>query len=312
VALVIEESRFDSTYADKKLHLVLWKDDEKAPKAIVQLSHGMCEYVKRYDELARALVEAGFVVCGNDHLGHGETASDSNELGFIADKDGYRYMVRDLRNITLYLRNLYPGLPLVLYGHSMGSFLARKYAADYKDGVDAYVFCGTGGPNPASSMGLKMINLLSKIKGEHHRSKLMTSIAFGSYTKRYENAKTGYEWVTSDPQKMDEYLHDPFCMYLFTLSAYRDLMSVLSEVSEVGWAKKLDKNLPYLLVSGDMDPVGDYGEGVRIVFERMKSAGCTKAECRILPNTRHEPHNEINRKDFYRDMIAWLDRAVCV
>ena len=310
MAVIREESVLDSTYRNKKLHFVLWKDDTVEPKAVVQLSHGMCEYVKRYDEMAVAMAEAGYVVCGNDHLGHGETAADSDELGFIADKDGFRYMVKDLRKVTEYIQKRFPGLPVVMYGHSMGSFLARKYAADYKDGIAAYVFSGTGGPNPASGVGLKLIDVISRFKGEHHRSNLMTKIAFGKYTEKYEDAKTGYEWVTSDPEKLEEYLHDPFCMYLFTLSAYRDLMSVLSEVSEDGWAGKLRKELPYLLVSGDMDPVGDYGKGVKTVYDRMKAAGCAKAECRLLAGIRHEPHNEKNRKDFYRETIAWIDRAI--
>ncbi|MBQ8994696.1 MAG: alpha/beta fold hydrolase [Oscillospiraceae bacterium] len=310
MAVVREESLFDSTYADKKLHLVLWKDGEKAPKGIVQISHGMCEYVLRYDELANALVEAGYVVCGNDHLGHGETASNKDELGFMADKDGYLYMVKDLRNVSNWIKEQYPGLPLVLYGHSMGSFLARLYASTYSDGVAAYVFSGTGGPNPASGVALKLIDLISKFKGEHHRSPFLTKMAFGSYTSKIPEAKTGYEWVTKDPVKFDEYLHDPFCMYLFTLSGYRDLMSVLGAVSEKGWASKLNKDLPYLLVSGDEDPVGDYGKGVQTVYERMKEAGCTKAECRLIPGMRHEPHNEVNRKEFYKDTIAWLDAAI--
>ena len=232
MAIVREESKFDSTYSGKKLHLVLWKDDSAAPKGIVQISHGMCEYILRYDELASALVEAGYVVCGNDHLGHGETAADGEELGFMADKDGYLYMVKDLRNVTNWAKKLYPGLPLVLYGHSMGSFLARLYASTYKDGVAAYVFSGTGGPNPATGVAQTMINVISKFKGEHHRSPFLTKVAFGSYTAKIPDAKTGYEWVTKDPEKFDAYIHDPFCMYMFTLSGYRDLMKALGAVSE--------------------------------------------------------------------------------
>ena len=135
MAVIREESTLDSTYKNKKLHLVVWKDDAAAPKAVVQLSHGMCEYVKRYEEMAEAMVEAGYAVCGNDHLGHGETAADSEELGFIADKDGFRFMVKDLRKVTEYITDRFPGVPVILYGHSMGSFLARKYAADYQDGI---------------------------------------------------------------------------------------------------------------------------------------------------------------------------------
>jgi len=310
MAIICEESRFDSTYSDKKLHLVLWKDDTIAPKGIVQISHGMCEYVKRYEEFAEALVNAGYVVCGNDHLGHGESAADEDELGFMANKDGYLYMVKDLRNITNWVKEQYPGLPLVLYGHSMGSFLARLYASTYSDGVAAYVFSGTGGPNPASGVAIAMINVMSKFKGEHHRSQFLTKVAFGSYTSKIEDAKTGYEWVTKDPEKFDAYIHDKFCMYLFTLSGYRDLMKALGTVSQKDWAGKLNKDLPYLLVSGEEDPVGDYGKGVLIVYDRMLKAGCSKTECRLIPGMRHEPHNEINRKDFYRDTIAWIDSAI--
>ena len=301
-----------SSYREKPLHVVLWKDETVQPKAILQFSHGMCEYVERYAEFAENLVENGYVVCGNDHLGHGETAENADELGFMADKDGYLYMVKDLRSVTEWIKGLYPGLPLVLYGHSMGSFLARLYASTYSDGVDAYVFSGTGGPNPATSAGLKMINLLAKFKGERHRSAMMTKIAFGSYNKTYPDAKTGYEWVTSDPEKLGEYLKDPFCMYTFTLSGYRDLMSALSAVSEEGWSDKLQKDLPYLLVSGEDDPVGDYGKGVKTVYERMLASGCSRTECRLLAGLRHEPHNETTRKDFYRDTISWLNGALGV
>lgn len=135
-------------------------------------------------------------------------------------------------------------------------------------------------------------------------------MAFGSYTKRIPDAKTGYEWVTKDPEKFDAYVHDPFCMYLFTLSGYRDLMSALGAVSQKDWASKLNKELPYLLVSGQEDPVGDYGKGVQTVYDRMKAAGCSRTEIRLIPGMRHEPHNEVNRKEFYKDTIAWLDAAI--
>lgn len=310
MAVVREECLFDSTYSDKKLHLVLWKDDVAAPKGIVQISHGMCEYVLRYEEMAEALVAAGYVVCGNDHLGHGQTASNKEELGFMAENNGYRYMVKDLRKVSDWIKEQYPGIPLVLYGHSMGSFLARLYASTYKDGVAAYVFSGTGGPNPATGVAMALINLISKFKGEHYRSPFLTKMAFGSYTKQIPDAKTGYEWVTKDPEKFDAYVHDPFCMYLFTLSGYRDLMSALGAVSQKDWASKLNKELPYLLVSGQEDPVGDYGKGVQTVYDRMKAAGCSRAEIRLIPGMRHEPHNEVNRKEFYKDTIAWLDAAI--
>ncbi len=310
MAVTMTEGRMASCDGKNSLYTVTWRDPDKEVRGIVQISHGMCEYVKRYDEMARYLAEAGFVVAGNDHLGHGQSVASESDLGFIAEKDGYLLMVKDLRQMTDRLHEEYPGKPLVLYGHSMGSFLARQYAATYADGVDAYVFSGTAGPNPAAGAGKALIGILSAFKGERHVSKLLGKMSFGSYCARIPDAPTGKEWVTSDPERLDAYTHDPHCMFDFTLSAYRDLMNTLQFVSDPGWAPKLRKDLPYYLVYGSEDPVGAYGEGVKTVYGRMKEAGCEKAEIRAYEGMRHEPHNEVGREAFFADTLAWIEKAL--
>ena len=292
-----------------RLHVLCARPDGE-PRFVLQIVHGIGEYMARYDRFARFLAGEGFVVCGTDHLGHGKTARSREELGFIAPRDGYKFMVKDLRKVTELFKSRYPGLPTAMLGHSMGSFLARKYAADYQDGIDAYIFEGTDGSNPAGKLGEAVISAIQLFRGIRHRSPLITKFSFGTYCGRIKDHPTGFEWVTSDPEKLREYVNDPLCMFTFTLSAYRDLTRSLDEVLSKNWAPRLRKDLPYLLASGEDDPVGDYGEGVKKVYGMMKDAGCERAEIRLYPGQRHELHNETHRQTFYEDTLRWLCGAL--
>ncbi len=306
------EERLHSTDGSNELHFVTWRDNAIVPKAVLQISHGMCEYILRYDEFASFLAENGYVVCGNDHLGHGESVRSREDLGYIAPKDGYKYLVKDLRQVTELMHERYPGLPLAMLGHSMGSFVARLYASTYKEGVDAYIYEGTDGSNPAGKLAGVFIDLMKLFKGERYRSPLVTKISFGSYTKRIPDAVTGFEWVTSDREKYEQYINDPLCMYTFTLSAYRDLTDCLNAVLERSWAQGLRKDLPYMLVSGEDDPVGDYGQGVKFVYDMMVDAGCNNCIMKLYPGQRHELHNETGRAQFYKDTLEWLNSSLGV
>lgn len=302
-----DRSTMRSTDGRTQLSVSTWWDADREPKAIVQISHGMCDYVGRYDEMARHLAAAGYLVCGNDHLGHGGSATSADDLGYFAPADGYLVAVQDLHKLTELLRGQYPELPLYLFGHSMGSFFARVYAAHFPaDGADGYIFCGTAGPNPAAKLGLLSIRLLAVIFGERHRSGAITKLMFGSYNKRIERPGTPFDWVTGDPERLAAYCADEKCSFRFTLSGYRDLLLALQEVSDRRWAGKLNPELPYLLTAGAEDPVGGYGAGVQTVLQRMQAA-CCGAELKLYDGVRHEPHNDLRREEFFRDVCGWLD-----
>ena len=197
-------------------------------KGLFHLVHGMTEYIDRYDHLFSFLAENGFVAFGYDHLGHGKTAENDDELGFIAHKDGWKYLVNDVVTFTRAVKKIYPDTPTVLMGHSMGSFIARLVAESYVAEYDKFIFCGTSGPNPASSAGLLLVKIIKAFKGEKHKSNLIQNIAFGGYNKGFDG-DTPYEWLTTDREVINKYAADKYCTFRFTVSAMGDLMNLLSK-----------------------------------------------------------------------------------
>ena len=206
-------------------------------RGVVQLSHGMIDYVARYEALADFLTGAGFVFAGNEHLGHGRTAAAASDFGFFADKDGYKLVIRDLLSMNELLHKEYPGAPLVLFGHSMGSFLARLYANEHPETISALVIHGTGGKNPAAPMGKALVSLLSCFFGKRHRSKLVNSIAFGSYNNRFDKSEGHNAWLTRDLSRVATRDTDPYTSFFFTLSGYCDLFTMLERCNSKEWFK---------------------------------------------------------------------------
>ncbi len=286
-----------------------YADTVVQPKAIVQISHGMVEYIRRYAPLARFLAAQGYVVCGNDHLGHGDTSGTTGKDGYFAKKDGARCVLNDLHTMSQKARSHYPGLPLYLLGHSMGSFFARWYAEKWGGELAGLILSGTAGPNPAAGAGLAIIRLFTAFKGDTARSAFIENMAFGTYCKRIEAPVTGKEWVTSDPDILAAYVADPKCSFTFTLNGYRGLMEVLSTVNRPAWFTGLPASLPVWLFAGDQDPVGNYGAGVQLVYDRLVAAGMRDVSITLYPGCRHEVHNEKQpaRQQLYADILAWLD-----
>ncbi len=279
----------------------------KRPHAIVQICHGMREYVMRYEPLADYLSGLGYVVCGNDHTGHGKTAADADDFGFTG---GANVMVEDVSALSWRMRDEYPGLPLVLLGHSMGSFVARLYATRYPGQADGLVIVGTGGPDNPTGMGKLLARLTAKLRGERYRSKLITQIAFGSYNKRVprEKGKTRSpsSWLSRDEAVVKAYDEDEYCSYIFTAKGYYDLFDLIGRVSQREWAYRLPRTLPVLLLSGEEDPVGGYGRGVKKVYERLLDAHMTDVRMLLYAGARHEVFNETNRESVFRDLSQWL------
>lgn len=304
-----EDISFKSSNGRNTVAACVFTMPQVQPRAILQIAHGMCEYIGRYREFAEYMAGHGFVVCGNDHLGHGQTSAGPQENGFFGP-DGRKFVLKDLYQLNQMIRSKYPDLPVILLGHSMGSFFARWFAAEYPDAVDALILSGTGGKNPAAGAGIVITNLLAKLKGPTYRSKMVDRMAFGSYLKKIEAPKTKYDWISSDEQIVANYAADPNCTFLFTVNGFHELMSVLQEVTGPAWAARLNKEMPVYLFAGDMDPVGNYGEGVKQVFGWIQSAGVRDVELKLYKGGRHEMLNEVERPQVYADVLAWCEAHI--
>lgn len=302
------EFSFPSTCDGVKVAAYIY-EPESAPRAILQISHGMCEYIGRYEDFASFLCERGVLVCGNDHIGHGATAASDDDLGYIPRVGGGDMLVEDLHKTAKEVKSRYPDLPHLLLGHSMGSFAARLYGAKYGEELDGLIIMGTGGPDNPTAMGKAVARLVGLGNGGRKRSKLIDGIAFGSYCKRFtgENEHPKYAWLTRDRAIVDKYAADRFCSsYLFTADGFYTLFDMIGRVSDKLWAYALPKSLPTLVVSGAEDPVGDYGRGVKKVYDSLMSAGLTDLTLRLYPNDRHEILNELDRDTVYAEIAEWL------
>lgn len=283
---------------------------EGEPKAIVQIAHGMAEHFGRYHAFAEYLVREGFVVCGNDHLGHGETAPGPEDFGYFGEKNGWINMMDDLHLLTLKMKQRYGDLPYFLIGHSMGSLLARAYLTYYGKELSGTVLIGTSGDNPAAKAALPLINLISSMKGDRHRSGLIYYLAFGNYNKRYEKGSRKLAWMSQDNEVLDAFRADPKCNFILTVAGFRDLMKVLLYVSRKNWAAEVPQKLPVILLSGDMDPVGGFGEGTRQVFKQLQMAKIEDLSLKLYPGLRHEILNEPGNEQIYKDILEWLQKHI--
>lgn len=283
---------------------------EGEPKAIVQIAHGMAEHFGRYHAFAEYLVREGFVVCGNDHLGHGETAPGPEDFGYFGEKNGWINMMDDLHLLTLKMKQRYGDLPYFLIGHSMGSLLARAYLTYYGKELSGTVLIGTSGDNPAAKAALPLINLISSMKGDRHRSELIYYLAFGNYNKRYEKGSRKLAWMSQDNEVLDAFRADPKCNFILTVAGFRDLMKVLLYVSRKNWAAEVPQKLPVILLSGDMDPVGGFGEGTRQVFKQLQMAKIEDLSLKLYPGLRHEILNEPGKEQIYKDILEWLQKHI--
>ncbi len=273
-------------------------------KGIIQIVHGMAEHTDRYLDVADYLSDRGFFVIMNDHAGHGRSVKSDADDGYFSEKDGWLCLVDDVYEVTKIAKKEVPGKKLIIWGHSMGSFITRKYIAKYKDSADAAVICGTSGANPGAAAGILIANVVAKLKGSKYKSKLINNIAFGTYNKRFEG-DTGFEWLSVNEDNVKKYVADPKCGFLFTAVGFRDLFSVLKDVSSPDWYKQVPADLPMFLISGEDDPVGAYGKGVKEVYDKLNASGHTNVKIKLYPGLRHEIHNEKTNAVVYDDIAEF-------
>ena len=300
---------FPSSDGKNTLHAELFIPSDNNIKGVVQISHGMMDYVGRYKGMAEALCAAGFALAGNDHLGHGDSVSTPDDYGFFASKCGYDYVIDDVKKMNDLIRKEFPGAPIVLLGHSMGSFIARLYALNYGNSIDGLIIHGTAGPNPASGAGIMLVKIMRSVKGERYRSKFVCSLADGGYNKGFDPAEGDGAWLTRDPAMVADRVGNPKNDFIFTLAGYEDLFHFLNNCNHESWFRCFPKELPTLVISGEEDPVGGFGKGVRYVYDNLKKNGAD-VELKLYPGARHELFNETNRDQVFGDLINWLEGTI--
>ena len=304
--IVCERMNYPSADGINEIAAYAFAPSEGRVRGIVQIVHGMSEYFLRYRPLCEFLAANGFAVCGNDHLGHGDTAQDEEELGFIAERDGADILASDVNTLSDIIKGRYPGVPHVLLGHSMGSLIARYCIAIYPDITDSAIIMGTVGPGNPAALGKLAARINARLFGKYNRSKMIYALAFGSYNKGLPREDGRIGWISSDEDVRREYEEDPNSGFVFTASGYYDLFDLLSRVNRREWAESIDKSLPILLVSGRNDPCGDYGRGVVKVCEMLIGAGVENVRIKIYPSSRHEILNDVERDEVFSDILSWV------
>lgn len=279
------------------------------PKAAVMLSHGMCEYFERYKDFAEFLCRNEIALIGHDHIGHGNSIIDEDMLGYFGEEKGYIHMVQDLHRMKTIMERLLPDIPHFLIGHSMGSFLARIYYSRYRDRWDGVIFMGTGGRMAGSTSLSNVIDRVREAKGSMCRTELGTNLVFGIFNLRTENQRTKNDWLSRDDETVDKFCADPKCNFIFTVAGYRDLLNALLCANSPVVIENTPTDTSILFMSGGMDPIGEYGQGVRNACARYMEHGCDVI-LRIYREARHELLNELNRDEVMGDILEFLVKRI--
>lgn len=297
---------FLSADQQTSIHVQCWRPKGR-PIGIIQIAHGMVEFIQRYDDFARFLTSRDFLVVGNDHLGHGKSIMHPDNYGHVHQAKGMLYMVQDLHTVTLEIKQQYPNTPLVLFGHSMGSFVVRKYLELYGSELQGAIICGTGmQPLPLLWGGILCTEVIRWIKGDSYRSPWVDNLAFGGYNKRFQPARTAKDWLTRDEQAVDAYLKDERTQFIFSVSAYQALFRLIKQVSSRKHAAKIPPHLPLLFIAGSDDPVGAFGKGFQQAVRLYQTAGCKAVTSHLYAGYRHELLNERGKEQLYQDIYHWL------
>lgn len=290
----------------------LWIPQGVKPVAILHIVHGMCEHIGRYDAFARLLASRGWVVCGIDLVGHGRTEPDPTKRGVYEDPDlAAEAMIEDQRTLFTQVKARFVSLPYFMLGHSMGSFIARCFAARHGGVLSGLIVMGTAWQDSVEVL-YRAVSILARLCGMSFRSHFVDALGCGGYNKLFEGtgAHTGFEWLSRDEGQVLAYAADPACGFMFSLSGYLMLAQLLREAQDVSRISKIPASLPILVISGSEDPVGEAGKGPSRVFLALRNAGVQDLSLDIIQEDRHELLNEVNRDEVEAELIAWLEARI--
>lgn len=293
---------------DKKntIHACIWEPEGEVA-GVFQIIHGMCEYAERYAPFAKFLNSHGYVVCAEDHLGHGKSVKDKSDLGYFDDKHDYKTVLSDIRTLQLEIQKEYPSVPYFIMGHSMGSFFCRNYIARYGSSLAGAVIMGTGFKGGLTTgAALFAIRLNALFFGWRNKSKFIKNLAFGAYNKKFKPTRTQNDWLSENEQNVDNYEKDELCGFDFTDNGYCVLLSAIRGACKQKTINAVPKDLPCLFVAGADDPVGDYGKGVEKAYGKFKKAGVKSVDIKLYANSRHEILNDDCAEKVQKDILNFL------
>lgn len=285
-----------------------------APKAAVIVAHGMAEHAARYGRFAEELAGAGYAVYVPDHRGHGRTAAGDDRSGRAgrlgwAGADGWNGMLRDLDRLAVLVRERHPGAPVFLFGHSMGSVLAQRFAQLHGERLAGLILSGTFGAAPNIGAGIAVASVLRLLRGDRAPSALQRTM-FAGFNKGFAPQPTGFEWLSRDDAEVRKYADDPRCGFTFSNRLLVDMLRGYAETWKPANERRIPVALPVLLFSGARDPVGANTRAVTALAQRYRGLGLRDVQVTFYPDARHEMLNETNRDEVVRDVLAWLDARV--
>ena len=300
-----QEFYYPSGDGQTKIHGIVWRPETDV-KAVLQICHGMVEYIDRYNDFAQYLAERGVCVVGHDHLGHGKSVQSEEYLGFFHESHGNKYVITDIHRLRRMTEKDYAGVP-----YFMGSFLLRQYLTMRAEGLAGAIIMGTGYmPHGLLAAGQMVCRTIAAVKGWQYRSEFMNQLGMGGYNKQFEPSESTKDWITSDEEMRKKYEADPLCSFTFTVNGYYQMFEGMKVLTKKNAMDKIPGSLPVLFVSGAEDPVGSNGEGVARVFRKYERAGIQDVKMKLYTKGRHEILNESNREQVYEDLYQWMDDRI--
>ncbi|MDV4152320.1 alpha/beta fold hydrolase [Clostridium sp. AL.422] len=287
-----------------------WGSNKK-PKGIIQLVHGMSEYIQRYDYFAQKLVADGYLVYGHNHCGHGDSSESIDKLGDIEGENKFYTMLEDIKVLNSIIKKENEGMPIILFGHSMGSFLSQRYIQEYGETIDGLILSGSNGkPKLFTKAGVLVCKFEMMLKGKGNRSKLMDKLSFGGFNSSVKSPNTDFDWLCSDDKEVNKYIEDDFCGFIYTTEFYLDLINGLWDIYKQENLDKIKKfNIPIFIFSGDRDPVGYMGKGIIDLYNTYNRIGVKEVNYKLYKGYRHEMLNEFNKDEVISDIISWVNKC---
>lgn len=298
------ESRADNL---KLSVMMLLPDETVQPRGIIQFLHGMSEHKERYLPVMQYFTERGFVTIIHDHRGHGKSVRSEKDYGYMYEA-GTEAIIDDTYMVNEYVKSLYPQLPLILIGHSMGSLVARAFMRKYDDCIDALVLSGAPSKNSAVDAAVAIAKVQKKLLGGQHKGTLLNALAFGSYVAKFKGEKSKFAWVCSDTKVVEEYDNNPLCGYTFSIDGFLVLFDLMKQTfTKEGWNCAKPK-MPILFVGGEEDPCIGGNKKYQEEMDFLKNAGYQNIDGILYPGMRHEVFNEKKCMQVFMDIEQFLEK----